>query len=160
MNFIPVQITIGLQYQLVKMIAKVPLMENLLREENAVPLLSQAVPLVKPGSPGSLQLPVASLWEESALETANFLAMAVVSPRALARSLCCCPDLCCTSIRSPVVPPRQPTHGRLTFCPSLKNPERWRRKFTKDSTVSLGKYSFVQALRNSMDEKASFPNCV
>lgn len=71
------------------MIAKVPLMENLLRGGKPLPLLSQAVPLVKPGSPGSAAaasgLPCG---EESALETANFLAMAVVSPRALARSHC------------------------------------------------------------------------
>lgn len=66
------------------MIAKVPLMENLLREENLCLFSPRAVPLVKPGSPGSAAaasgLPCG---EESALETANFLAMAVVSPRAL-----------------------------------------------------------------------------
>ena len=71
------------------MIAKVPLMENVLRSGKPLPHLSQAVPLVKPGSPGSAA--AASGFpggEESALETASFLAIAVVSPRVLAQSHC------------------------------------------------------------------------
>ena len=78
-----------LQYHLVNMIAKVPLVENLLQGGKPLPRLSQAVPLVKPGSPGSAAAASGfPCGEESALETADFLAVAVVSPRVLARSHC------------------------------------------------------------------------
>lgn len=111
-----------LQYHLVNMIAKVPLMENLLQGGKPLPHLSQAVPLVKPGSPGSAAAASGfPCGEESALETADFLAMAVVSPRVLARSHCILgPDLGCASIRAPIVPPAPPTaDSRATHFLSL-----------------------------------------
>lgn len=160
-----------LQYHLVKVIARVPLVENLLGGGIPLPRPSPAMPLGS-CSPGPatvvswISVPSRVAWREKEVlwEAADIPAMTVTSqeltlvkprPTLLSRPVS-------VPILGPNSVPHRATHEPPRCVPLCKNPKRRSssQEFPSSNMKSFRKCSFMQAFRSLACGKAGFTNHV